>query len=574
VSQLAPDWWKSAVVYQIYPRSFADANGDGIGDLQGIIDRLDHVAGLGVDVVWLSPIYPSPQADNGYDVSDYLGIDPIYGTIEDFQRLLREVHTLGMKLVMDLVFNHTSDAHPWFVASRSGRDDPKRDWYWWRPPRDGKAPGSPGAEPTNWGAAFSGPAWTLDPRTGEYYLGVFSPRQPDLNWENPQVRHALYEVMRIWLDRGVDGFRLDVINHVSKDPRLPDGEPTVLGGSGDGSPWFVAGPRIHEFMQEMHREVVAPRRDPVLLIGEMPGCTVDEAARFTDPDRHELDMVFTFEHVQIDHGATKWQPGTFDLRDLKASLGRWQTTLAQRGWNSLYLNNHDQPRAVSRFGDEGRYRVRSAKMLATVLHLHRGTPFVYQGEELGMPNAPLTRVEDLVDVESRNQVARELAEGADPDEVVARVGRFARDNARTPMQWDDSQHADFSSTEPWYPVLVEHETINARHARADPGSVYHHYRRLIELRHTEATVVHGDFTMLLPEDPDVYAYTRRLRDVELLVLGNFTGETVAVDLPQLAAWSDAELLIDNLDVPDAATREPDRLRPWEARVLRRRRTPE
>ncbi|MEA3214369.1 MAG: oligo,6-glucosidase, partial [Acidimicrobiia bacterium] len=350
------DWWKTAVVYQIYPRSFADSDGDGIGDLTGIMQRLDYLAELGVDVVWLSPIYRSPQHDNGYDISDYQDIDATFGSLHDFERLLSMVHDRGMKLIMDMVVNHTSDKHPWFVESRSSLQNPKRDWYWWRPPRAGMAPGDPGAEPTNWLSFFSGPTWQLDPATKEYYLHLFSWKQPDLNWENPDVRQAIYQMMGWWLDKGVDGFRMDVINMLSKDPALPDGRPVRGGPFGDGKPHFISGPRIHEYLQEMHREVFAGRDGHYLTVGEMPGATVDEALLYTDPARHELDMLFQFEHVVLDHGATKWEPHPLALRDLKASLGRWQLGLAERGWNSLYWSNHDQPRIVSRFGDEGAHR--------------------------------------------------------------------------------------------------------------------------------------------------------------------------------------------------------------------------
>ncbi len=366
-------WWRSAVVYQIYPRSFADSDGDGIGDLGGIEARLDYLAELGVDVLWLSPVYPSPQDDNGYDIADYRDIDPVFGTLESFDALLAAVHERGMKLVMDLVVNHTSDEHPWFEESRSSRDNPKRDWYWWR------------QKPNNWTSAFSGSAWDLDEATGEYYLHLFSRKQPDLNWENPEVREAVYEMMRWWLDRGVDGFRMDVINFISKPEGLPDGSPDSRWPIGRDA--YICGPRIHEFLQEMHREVFEGR-DGLLNVGEMPGVTVDEAVLFTDPERREIDMVFQFEHVNIDQSGSKWNWHPLALRDLKHTLGRWQEGLEKTGWNSLYWNNHDQPRIVSRWGDDGEHRVRAAKLLGTVLHLHRGTPYVYQGEELGMTNVP------------------------------------------------------------------------------------------------------------------------------------------------------------------------------------------
>ncbi|MGW8453353.1 glycoside hydrolase family 13 protein [Streptomyces niveus] len=558
-------WWKSAVVYQIYPRSFADSDGDGVGDLRGIIDRLDHLAALGVDVLWLSPVYPSPQDDNGYDISDYQDIDPSFGTLADFDDLLAAVHARSMKLVMDLVVNHTSDEHPWFTESRRGPDSPKRDWYWWRPARDGVPSGTPGAEPNNWRSFFSGSAWEYDEPGDAYYLHLFSRKQPDLNWENPEVRSAVHRMMNWWLDRGVDGFRMDVINLISKDPALAD------------RTHHGAGPRIHEFLQEMHREVFAGRPERLLTVGEMPGVTVEEARLFTDPARAEVDMVFQFEHVGLDHGEGKFDVRPLNLLDLKASLGRWQDALADTGWNSLYWNNHDQPRVVSRFGDDGpAHRVRSATMLATVLHLHRGTPYVYQGEELGMTNALFTSIDDFRDIESLNHYAEAVDGGADPARVLAGLRAMGRDNARTPMQWDASPHAGFTTGTPWIPVNPNHTEVNAAAAYDDPASVFHHYRRLIELRHSEPAVAYGDFTMLLPEDPRVYAFTRRLvaadgTATELLVLGNFTGRPAEAGPPD-DGWRDTELLIGN--VPD-----PGRLgatvtlAPWEARVHRRRTRP-
>ena len=561
-------WWRSAVVYQVYPRSFADADGDGVGDLRGVLSRLDHLVELGVDVLWLSPVYRSPMRDNGYDISDYRDVDPAFGSLADLDALVAALHARGMKLVMDLVVNHTSDEHPWFQASRSSTSHPQRDWYWWRPPRPGTVPGTAGAEPNNWGAAFSGPAWTFDPGTGEYYLHLFSPGQPDLNWENPEVRSAVHDMMRWWLDRGVDGFRMDVINMISKDTALPDGEAT-LGPYGDGSPYYLPGPRIHEFLQEMHREVFAGR-EGLLTVGEMPGATVEQAVLFTDPARRELDMVFQFEHVDIDHGTTKWDLRPFDLRRLKASLGRWQEGLAERGWNSLYWNNHDQPRVVSRFGDDGEHRVRSAAALGTVLHLHRGTPYVYQGEELGMTNAPWSSIEQFRDLESVNHYAEAVAGGADPEHVLTALRERSRDNGRTPVQWDASPNAGFTTGDPWIAVNPNSAEVNAEAARADPDSVFAHYRRLVALRHSEPVVAHGDFTMLLPEHAQVYAYRRRLADVELLVLANLSSSTVplavADAVPDGDAWVQAPVLLTNLPVGGGSATE---LAPWEARVHRR-----
>ncbi|MBD3778656.1 MAG: alpha-glucosidase [Micrococcales bacterium] len=564
-------WWTRATVYQVYPRSFQDSDGDGVGDLRGIASRLDHLEALGVDVVWLSPIYRSPQDDNGYDISDYQDVDPVFGTLADLDELIAAMHARGMRLVMDLVVNHTSDEHPWFVESRSSVDSPKRDWYWWRPPREGMAPGQPGAEPTNWHSFFSGSTWELDEASGEYYLHLFSRKQPDLNWENPEVRQAVYAMMRWWLDRGVDGFRMDVINLISKDTSLPDG-PVVAGVWGDGSAHYTDGPRVHEFLQEMHREVFDGREGALLTVGETPGVTLEEALRYTDPARREVDMVFQFEHVGLDHGpGGKFDPRPLRLTDLKATFGRWQAGLADAGWNSLYWDNHDQPRVVSRFGDDGRYRRESAKALATLLHLHRGTPYVYQGEELGMTNAHFTRFDQYRDIESLNHVAQSRALGTATDEqLLAGLAAMSRDNARTPVQWDASPQAGFTTGTPWLAVNPNHVEVNAAAEHADPASVLHHYRRLIALRHSDPVVALGDFTMLLPQDEQVYAFTRTLAGDALLVVVNVSGRDASVDLgddwPAAPDGTWGELVLGTHDEPG----EPTVLRPWEARVVRRR----
>ncbi|GIM96640.1 glycoside hydrolase family 13 protein [Paractinoplanes toevensis] len=554
-------WWKSAVVYQIYPRSFADADGDGMGDLRGIIDHLDHLAELGVDVIWLSPIHKSPQDDNGYDISDYQDIDPLFGDLATFDELMTAAHSRGLKLIMDLVVNHSSDEHPWFVESRSSKDNPKRDWYWWRPARDGMEAGTPGAEPTNWGSAFGGPAWEYDKETGEYYLHLFSPKQPDLNWENPEVRAAVYEMMRWWLDRGVDGFRMDVINMISKVLPLEDGRLTAGQAYADGSAGYINGPRNHEFLHEMYEQVFAGR-EGLLTVGEMPGVTVDEAIRFTAQDRQEVDMVFQFDHVWADRGGDPWRIFPLQLTVLKGIFGRWQAGLAEEGWNSLYWNNHDQPRVVSRYGDDSpEFRAASAKMLGTVLHLHRGTPYVYQGEELGMTNYPFASITDFRDIEALGQFrqATEI-EGREAADVLTVLRARGRDNARTPMQWDDSPNGGFSTTTPWLAVNPNYPQINAKAERADPDSVFHYYRQLIKLRHEEPAVVDGDFTMLLPNDERLYAYTRRLNETELLVIGNFTGETVEAEID---GWAGAELVLSNLPANGLT------MAPWQTVVYRR-----
>ncbi|GAA5148079.1 alpha-glucosidase [Nocardioides marinquilinus] len=560
------------MVYQVYPRSFADGDGDGVGDIPGIRAHVDHLAWLGVDVVWLSPVYRSPMDDNGYDISDYHDVDPLFGTLDDLDGLIADLHERGIRLVMDLVVNHTSSSHAWFQESRSGRDSAKRDWYWWRPPREGHVGGEPGAEPTNWGSAFSGPAWTYDPDSGEYYLHLFAPSQPDLNWENPEVREAVYSMMRWWLDRGVDGFRMDVINMISK-AGLEDGELGGPGGPidttthGDPGPFVLNGPRVHEFLQEMHREVFADRPAGLLTVGETPATSVEEARRYTDPERREVDMVFQFEHVDLDSGpGGKWDVVPMSLLDLKASLGRWQEGLADVGWNSLYLGNHDQPRSVSRFGDDSpEYRAASAKALATVLHLHRGTPYVYQGDEIGMANAPLATVDDLRDIESVNAHRALLARGATGEEAMAAIRAKSRDHARTPMQWDADEHAGFTTGTPWLPANPDHVEVNVAAQREDPDSVLHHYRALIALRHDEPVVAHGDFTMLLPDHPQVYAFTRRLDDVVLLVVANLSSQPATARFDP--TWDDAEPLLATTAHPTAGTWS---LTPWETAVLIRR----
>ena len=569
ISGRADDDWRRWVVYQIYPRSFADSNGDGVGDLRGIIEHLDHLQRLGVDVVWLSPVYRSPMDDNGYDISDYQDIDPTFGTLDDFDELLAALHERGIKLIMDLVVNHTSDEHPWFVESRSSRDNPKRDWYWWRDPRSGAEPGLPAAEPNNWESHFSGSAWQWDPQTEQYYLHLFSRKQPDLNWENPEVRQAIWQMMRWWLDRGVDGFRMDVINMISKDVTLPNTRPRPGSLYGAGDEHFICGPRNHEFLQEMYREVFAGRDAHVLTVGEMPGVTVDEAQQFTDPQRHELDMVFQFEHVSLDFVEHRFDPIPLSLPALKASLANWQHGLADVGWNSLYFGNHDQPRAVSRFGDDDEHRVPAAKTLATVLHLHRGTPYIYQGDEIGMRNAPFGSIEDYRDIQSLNFHAEASERGdVDLDALLHALGRTSRDHARTPVQWSADPQAGFTSGVPWIAVNPDFPEVNAAAQVDDPESVLAHHRRLIELRHSEPTVVDGSFELLLPHHPAVWAFLRRGPVAELLVVANMSSEPRTVELGVGAEWVDAELVLSSMPSPPRyASQLP--LQPWESIVWRR-----
>jgi oligo-1,6-glucosidase len=563
--------WRRWVVYQVYPRSFADSDGDGVGDLRGVLSRLDHLQRLGVDVVWLSPVYRSPMDDNGYDISDYTDVDPLFGTLADLDELIGALHARGMRLVMDLVVNHTSDEHPWFMQARSSRDNPKRDWYWWRDARPGAAPGTPGAEPTNWESFFSGPCWQWDQATGQYYLHLFSPKQPDLNWENPEVRQAVYAMMRWWLDRGVDGFRMDVIDMISKDTSLPDTQPRPGSPYGYGGQYFICGPRNHEFLQEMYAEVFAGRDAHVLTVGEMPGVTITEAVLFTEPARRELDMVFQFEHVELDHGANRYDPRPLRLAELKASLAAWQAGLAGRGWNSLYWGNHDQPRSLSRFGDDGEHRVASAKTLATVLHLHQGTPYVYQGDELGMANAPFTRVSDLRDIQTLNYYAEAAARGdADLPALLPVLAERSRDQGRTPVQWDGSPGAGFTTGTPWIGINPDHAEVNAAAQVGRPGSVFEHYRQLIELRHTDPVVTDGAFELLLPDHPAIWAFLRRGPGAELLVAANFSAEVVSAALPLDGGWAAAAVVLSSLTGQAPLAPPPGlRLRPWESVIWRR-----
>jgi oligo-1,6-glucosidase len=556
------DWWKSAVVYQIYPRSFADSNGDGMGDIPGIVSHLDYLAELGIDVVWLSPVYTSPMDDNGYDISDYQDVDPMFGTLEDLDLLIAGLHQRGIKIVMDLVVNHTSDEHPWFIESRDP-DSPKRDWYWWRPARPGFEPGSEGAEPTNWEAAFSGSAWQFDERSGEYYLHLFSAKQPDLNWENPEVRRAIYDMMNWWVDRGVDGFRMDVINLISKH-ELVDGVP-VPGRTRVHSFQFTAnGPRLDEFLAEMNAEVGLDARN-LLTVGEMPGSTIETARRATDPANHELNMVFTFEHVSLDSrpgGGGKFDLAPLLLPALKQNLNEWQLALADAGWNSLYWDNHDQPRAVSRFGDDSpEHRVNSAKTLATVQHMHRGTPYIYQGEELGMTNTYFTAIEHYRDIESLNYHAAALSLGMEVEAVLHSLSVKSRDNARTPMQWDDTSHAGFTEGIPWLPVNPNYLAINAAAAVEDPNSVFHHFRKLIELRHDHPVVVYGRFELVLPDHEQIWALTRTLDDQVLLMIANCSSEPARVPPDATPDLTGAQLLLATHG--DSTSLD---LEPWESRI--------
>ena len=520
-------WWKESVVYQIYPRSFQDSNGDGIGDLRGIIGRLDYLKELGVDVVWLSPVYKSPNDDNGYDISDYQDIMDEFGTLADWEELLSEMHARGIRMVMDLVVNHSSDEHPWFIESRKSKDNPYRDFYIWRPARDGR-------EPNNWESFFSGSVWQYDETTDEYYLHLFSKKQPDLNWENPALRQKIYEMMRWWLDKGIDGFRMDVITMLSKTPGLPDA-PVV----GDkpyhwGGQYFIHGPRLMEYLSEMNREVLS--KGDILTVGEAVMATTEHAIDLTNEETGHLNMLFQFEHMDLDRDpgsmSAKWALKRWDLLDLKRVMTRWQRDLEGKGWNSLYLSNHDQPRSVSRFGDDGYHRVQSAKLLGTFLHMLQGTPYVYQGEEIGMTNVRFPSIDDYRDIETLNMY-RDFVHnrGIDPATVMAGIHAKSRDNARTPMQWDDSPNAGFTTGTPWIGVNPNYPQINVGAALADPDSVFHYYKKLIRLRKENPVIVHGRYDLLLEAHGEIYAFTRTHGDDRLLVILNFTANQPVFALP-------------------------------------------
>jgi oligo-1,6-glucosidase len=557
-------WWKESVVYQIYPRSFQDSNGDGIGDLRGIIGRLDYLKELGVDVVWLSPVYKSPNDDNGYDISDYQDIMDEFGTLADWEELLSEMHARGIRMVMDLVVNHSSDEHPWFIESRKSKDNPYRDFYIWRPAKNGH-------EPNNWESFFSGSVWQYDAATDEYYLHLFSKKQPDLNWENPALRQKIYEMMRWWLDKGIDGFRMDVITMLSKTPGLPDA-PVV----GDkpyhwGGQYFIHGPRLMEYLSEMNREVLS--KGDILTVGEAVMATPEHAIDLTNEETGHLNMLFQFEHMDLDRDpdsiSAKWALKRWDLLDLKRVMTRWQRDLEGKGWNSLYLSNHDQPRSVSRFGDDGYHRVHSAKLLGTFLHMLQGTPYVYQGEEIGMTNVRFPSIDDYRDIETLNMY-RDFVHnrGIDPATVMAGIHAKSRDNARTPMQWDDSPNAGFTTGTPWIAVNPNYPQINVDAALTDPGSVFHYYRKLIRLRKENPVIVHGRYDLLLEAHGEIYAFTRTHGDDRLLVILNFTANQPVFALPSDITYSATDLMIANYEVDTAEDIALLTLRPYEARVYR------
>ena len=536
-------WWHSSVVYQIYPRSFNDSNGDGIGDINGIREKLDYLKELGIDVIWLSPVYKSPNDDNGYDISDYCDIMDEFGTMDDMEKLLKEANEKGIKILMDLVVNHTSDEHKWFIEAKKSKDNKFRDYYIWRDPVNGH-------EPNNLGSCFSGSAWQYDESTDQYYLHLFSKKQPDLNWENENVRNEVYKMMNFWVDKGIGGFRMDVIDLIGK---VPD---EMITGNG---------PKLHDYLQEMNK--AALEGHDLLTVGETWGATPEIAKLYSNPKRKELSMVFQFEHIGLDQieGKEKWDVKPLDLLDLKKVLSKWQTELEGEGWNSLFWNNHDLPRIVSRWGNDREYRVESAKMLATLLHGMKGTPYIYQGEELGMTNVRFEDINEYNDIETLNMYKDRISKGYSHDEIMASIYAKGRDNARTPMQWDSTENAGFTTGKPWLAVNRNYKFINAEDCLQDKDSIFYHYKKLINIRKHNDTIIYGDYKLLLPEDKNIFAYSRELNGDKIVVVCNFYHNEANLNFKE--DFNNVEILLSNYK--DSSILMKDlKLRPYEAIMYR------
>ncbi|SDN40673.1 alpha,alpha-phosphotrehalase [Bacillus sp. OK048] len=546
-------WWKKAVVYQIYPKSFYDTTGNGTGDIQGIIKKLDYLNKLGVDVLWLTPIYKSPQKDNGYDISDYYNIQEEYGTMDDFDQLLAEAHQRGIKIIMDIVINHTSTEHEWFQQAKSSKDNPYRDFYIWKDGKDN-------LPPTNWESKFGGSAWQWDETTGQYYLHLFDVTQADLNWENEKVREALYEMMHFWLKKGVDGFRLDVINLISKDQQFPQDD-------SDGRKFYTDGPRIHEFLHEMNDKVFS--KYDIMTVGEMSSTSIDNCIRYSNPREEELNMTFSFHHLKVDYpNGDKWTKAEFDFQALKNILSQWQVEMNKGGgWNALFWCNHDQPRAVSRFGDDEKYHKESAKMLATALHMMQGTPYIYQGEEFGTTNPNFDKIEDYRDVESLNIFEIKKNEGLPDSEILEILKQKSRDNSRTPVQWNSSEHAGFTTGTPWIHTAANYKGINAENAMKDSDSIFYHYQKLINLRKEYDVITDGDYKMISEDHESIFAFVRNTENEMILVINNFYGEPTTYALPvtlNIVGLSTSVLLSNYPDSAPLGKKIP--LRPYESIV--------
>lgn len=551
------DWWKKSVVYQIYPQSFKDSNGDGIGDLKGIISKLPYLADLGIDVIWLNPIYLSPLIDNGYDIADYYQINPIYGTLDDFKELLKKAHQLGIKIIMDLVVNHTSDQHSWFQNSKKSRLGKYADFYIWKDPQ------SNGAPPNNWGSTFGGSAWEYVPERNQYYLHLFAKQQPDLNWENPEVRAAIYKMMRHWFKMGIDGFRMDVISLISKNQQYPDA-PSTLPYTKNYYVGSSNGPRVHEFLHEMNQEVL--KHYPSLTVGETANTNSEQALLYTDPKRQELNMVFHFDHMHLDYGHFgKFSDIRFKMSDLRQVLSEWQLKL-EKGWNSLYWSNHDQPRAVTRFGDDQKYRVESAKMLGTLLHMMKGTPYIFQGEELGTRNVPFKTLSQYQDIETINMIKTLRAAKMSETYIKRVVFLKSRDNARTPMPWDDTAKAGFTKGTPWLDFSPDNSVINVVQALADKNSVYYHYQKLIALRKKYPVIIDGNYALLNPNDSSIYSYTRTNKNEKLIVICSFSRFNVNFNVPTTLVKEKSQLLLSNYTDSPEELNSKIVMRPYEALI--------
>lgn len=544
-------WWKESVVYQIYPRSFMDSDNDGIGDIKGITSKLDYLKNLGIDVIWLSPVFKSPNDDNGYDISDYEDIMDEFGTMSDFDELLSEAHNRGIKIIMDLVVNHSSDEHKWFVEARKSKDNPYRDYYIWRDGKDGSTP-------NNWDSIFSGSAWEYDEETNQYFLHLFSKKQPDLNWENENLRQAVYSMMKFWLDKGIDGFRMDVCNLFSKAEGLPD-----IGEEGPEG-IYMNGPKIHDYLHEMNKEVLS--KYDIMTVGETPGVSPKHARDYVGEDRDELNMVFHFELMDLPNASDKFYKKPYKLTDIKNIFMKWYDGLENIGWNSLFMNNHDQPRMVSRFGNDSKYRIESAKMLATLIHTFKGTPYIYQGEEIGMTNICFDDIKKYRDIETINYY-NEKIKNEDEKSLIERIKITSRDNARTPMQWDNNLNGGFSKATPWIDVNPNYKQINVKESLEDSNSIFNYYKELIKLRHNNDTIVYGDVKLIYPENESIFAYTRNLDDEQLMVVLNFYENEIDFKIPDNIDIDKLEIILSNYK-DKIIKNETIKLRPYEAIVYK------
>ncbi|WP_163581793.1 glycoside hydrolase family 13 protein [Gracilibacillus saliphilus] len=545
-------WWKEAVAYQIYPRSFMDSNGDGVGDLQGVIAKLDYLKDLGIDVIWISPIYESPNDDNGYDISDYQKIMDDFGTMEDFDLLLEEVHSRNMKLIMDLVINHTSDEHEWFIESRSSKDNPYRDYYIWHPGRNGK-------EPNNWESIFGGSAWEYDEKTKEYYMHVFSTKQPDLNWENPDVRQDLYDMVNWWLDKGIDGFRVDAISHIKKVPGFPDLPNPANKKYVPSFDGHMNRPGIDKFLKEFAKETI--HHYDIMTVGEANGVTIEDADQWVGEEKGYFDMIFQFEHLGLWNMSAE---GKLDIHTLKQTLTKWQKGLEGVGWNALFLENHDQPRSVSTWGNDDQYREQSAKCLATMFFFMHGTPFIYQGQEIGMTNVRFDSIDDYNDVAIKNMYDNEIAEGKSHEEIMKKIWKSGRDNSRTPMQWNHEVNAGFSSGTPWLKVNPNYKEINVAAQQGNPNSILQYYKRMIATRKRYEVLVYGSYELELANHDKVYAYTRKLNEHGAFIITNLFGSKAEVSIPTHVLENTPELVLTNVEGKQLSAKMV--LDPYEAKV--------